>query len=168
MLYHRRPRRPRKIVVAQEFHLVNANGASRALLYVDPKSDQPILCLYDKDSNESRVELAISPEGDPALDLFDRDGRKRMSLGLWEDDPTVSLYDSEHEYPRVSLIAIDGHTAQVCLSDGEYVDVRLFAGRNSIETPAAQAGIVLRDNKDGSERCWLIPQDEPDAESSGP
>jgi len=43
-----------------------------------------------------RAKLMVSAEDSPALTFYDRTGRERLVLGLYRDEPNLTLYDAEN------------------------------------------------------------------------
>ena len=87
-------------IVARSFVLVDANGRTRAKLWVDHLLGQTSLSLYDQ-TGAARVSLAIN-YGPALLMFFDKAGKVRVVLGDNSGEPLVALYDKA-ETTRVGL-----------------------------------------------------------------
>jgi hypothetical protein len=79
-------------VRAKSFVLVDANGETRARLYMSAPAKGPELDLLDAKGNP-RVELAVTSNG-PALQLNDASGNPRAELGAAPNGPGLILYDA--------------------------------------------------------------------------
>lgn len=83
-----------KIIVAQEFRLVDEQEKTRAILGLTSRVGQPGLWLHDK-NGRVRVSLILDPKQQPALFLADSEERVRTELrvekGLVSDDEYPSL-----------------------------------------------------------------------------
>jgi hypothetical protein len=84
-------------IVARSFVLVDANGRTRAKLWIDPRG--PALALYDKAENP-RVGLYVAEHG-PTLQLDDKAGKARVGLYVAEHGPTLQLYDKAEKIRAV-------------------------------------------------------------------
>jgi hypothetical protein len=85
------PRTPPE-VRAKSFVLVDANGETRARLYMSASANGPGLTLYDA-SGKSRAMLAAAPDG-PGLVLGDANGKLRAELGVTSNGPGLQLNDA--------------------------------------------------------------------------
>jgi hypothetical protein len=106
------PRTPSE-VRAKSFVLVDANGETRARLYMSASANGPELTLLDAKGNE-RLTLYGPPIG-PTLALSDANGEVRAGLAVTSDRPWLTLYDAKGN-PRVVLDA-NSEGAGLALSD---------------------------------------------------
>lgn len=79
---------PPKVLMAQEFRLVDKSGAMRATLQTQ-EDGSPGLALYDK-SGKVRVTLRVRPDGSSALTFHDAQSKPRVELAQ-ESDGTGGL-----------------------------------------------------------------------------
>ncbi len=79
---------PPKVLLAQEFRLVDKTGATRATLQTQDDGS-PGLALYDK-NGKVRVTLQVRPDGSSALAFHDAQSKPRVELAQ-ESDGTGGL-----------------------------------------------------------------------------
>jgi hypothetical protein len=70
----------RRILVAEELHLVDKNNTSRMILYVESSNGQPSLQLNDE-AGLARIQIALNPDGSPVISLSRPDGKGLIGLG---------------------------------------------------------------------------------------
>lgn len=81
------------VIEAQGFVVKNAQGQARAWLGAD-SNGKPSLTFKGDEKGSLTVGFQNADRDFPYLSLVDREGRKRMSLGLGADEATIRLYDS--------------------------------------------------------------------------
>jgi hypothetical protein len=85
---------PQKLVAAQEFRLVDAEGNTRA--NITSIKGQPGLILYG--NKTPRMVLSVDPEGEPFIALLDKSGkRQRLALDINDNkdsQPGLRCYDA--------------------------------------------------------------------------
>jgi len=74
---------PAKLVMAQEFRLVDAAGEERATLALQPDGS-PYLSLSDKAKNR-RITVRVRPDGGAVMAVNDSDGKNRIALDTQPD-----------------------------------------------------------------------------------
>ncbi|GEM_PF-5235060 len=92
----------KKVVTAEDFHLVDQEGKLRGALFVSGKGE-PGFALFDKEGKD-RILLMLNADGSTQIDLLDPSGESRASLSLAKDgspglklvgDPTVALLNRD-------------------------------------------------------------------------
>lgn len=90
----------KRVVTAEDFHLVDREGKMRAALFVSAKGE-PGFALFDKEGKDHLL-LMLNADGSAVIDLLDSAGASRARLALANDgtpgltligDPTVTLLD---------------------------------------------------------------------------
>jgi len=100
----------RKVISAEEFRLVDAQGRTLADLAVGSKGDV-LLGFYGSDGIR-RAGFGLSAEGPPVLRLRDEKGRPRAKITLLSDGrPTVRIYDEKGDV-RAILGAVNLETPE--------------------------------------------------------
>lgn len=95
----------KKVVTAEDFHLVDQDGKLRGALFVSAKGE-PGFALFDKEGKD-RILLMLNADGSALIDLHDETGESRAKLALGNDgSPMLSLAGD----PAVALINMDGKT----------------------------------------------------------
>lgn len=95
---------PARVVAAQEFQVLGADGKVRARL-TTTANDRPSLVLYDGDSTTPRALLGMTAAGDPVFTFLDRDGKTpRLIADLTASSTPSSLAKST----RAGLHLYDG------------------------------------------------------------
>jgi hypothetical protein len=80
-----------KVVSAQEFQVLGADGKVRARL-TTAANDRPSLVLYDNDSTTPRALVGMTVAGDPIFTFLDRDGKTpRLIADLTASSTPTSL-----------------------------------------------------------------------------
>jgi hypothetical protein len=106
-----------KVVVAEEFRLVNQEG--RVVSTWGMYAGGPGMVLFNKQGKFRAVFSLTSPEESPVLTFADKDGVHRAIVGMKaERRPYVSLRD-EAGRERVSISLDDAGDPYVALYDGE-------------------------------------------------
>lgn len=101
-------------IVAGEFQLVDKKGRVRAVLGVNDE-DEP--CLLFLDENEQRRISFYVEDGQPGIDLADKNEHVRASLGLDDNSqPSLFLLD-EKEKVRASLTLLEDDGPSLDLLD---------------------------------------------------
>lgn len=102
--FARKASKEKRVVTAEDFHLVDAEGKLRGALFVSAKGE-PGFALFDKEGKD-RILLMLNADGSAAIDLHDETGVSRAKLALANDgspglrlvgDPTVALFDRERK-----------------------------------------------------------------------
>ncbi|MBI3803645.1 MAG: hypothetical protein HY282_07755 [Nitrospirae bacterium] len=92
----------KKVVTAEDFHLVDRDGKLRGALFVSAKGE-PGFALFDKDE-KSRVLLMLNADGSSLVELLDEAGKSRARMALSKEgrpdlmlagEPTLLLLDTE-------------------------------------------------------------------------
>ena len=148
-------------VTAGRFELIGANGKKAAILCPGPHGGAR-MSFYDE-KEVLRLGVGISDDGGPALILYDRDGRERLSadirtlLGV----PTFTLFVPTADGPRVMLTA-DEDGASVSLN-GKKGSGRVLMNLDidgapliRLEGPGGKRGISL--TADGDNQWIMLTQ----------
>jgi hypothetical protein len=142
------PRTPPE-VRAKSFVLVDANGETRARLYMSASGKGPELDLLDAKGNP-RVVLGANSEG-PWLALYDANGKPRAWLIVTSDGPRLDLTSADgkssaglvasSDGPGLDLNGADGKSSAwlLALSDGPILDLNDASG---FETDIGVTGLV--------------------------
>lgn len=73
-----------KVTMAEKFMVLDEYGNKRALFGI--RQGEPCFVFFGRDGTERMVlRLLGENDDDPALELFDREGKRRAILGLGED-----------------------------------------------------------------------------------
>lgn len=100
--FARKASKEKRVVTAEDFHLVDVEGKLRGALFVSAKGE-PGFALFDKDGKD-RILLMLNADGSALIDLHDEGGESRARLSLAKDgssslrmvgDPSVELLDRE-------------------------------------------------------------------------
>jgi hypothetical protein len=119
-------------IVARSFVLVDANGRTRAKLWVDDLLGETCFWLYDQ-TGTARVILGTTA---PALQLLDKAGKLLVALGGDFGTPFITLFDKA-ERPLVDLSTVGGPALQLYDKAGK--------PRAALTTEGDATGLVLRD-----------------------
>ena len=137
----------RKVITAEEFRLVDEDGRARAVLTLGSKGNVSI-SFYDR-YDESRVELGLSPEGQPilklldqgSLEFLDKNGQIRVKVDVtYDGSPSLRLYDEDGR-SRAALGCVSLETADT-------------ARTGSVER-RAESSLVLSDKQ--GKVMWSAP-----------
>jgi hypothetical protein len=97
-----------KLLQAQEFRLVDKDGAARATMALQPDGS-PYISLSDK-MNNRRIVLRIRPDGGAVLSINDPDGKNRIALDTLPDgSATVSATGKNGKSGAGLLVPADGN-----------------------------------------------------------
>lgn len=100
--FARKASKEKKVVSAEDFHLVDGEGKLRGALFVSAKGE-PGFALFDKEGKD-RILLMLNADGSTQIELHDEAGASRARLALAKDgspglslvgDPIVTLLDRE-------------------------------------------------------------------------
>lgn len=100
--FARKGSKEKRVVTAEDFHLVDGEGKLRGALFVSAKGE-PGFALFDKEGKE-RILLMLNADGSALIDLHDETGASRAKLALAKEgspslrligDPTVALFAQE-------------------------------------------------------------------------
>lgn len=100
--FARKVSKEKRVVTAEDFHLVDETGKLRGALFVSAKGE-PGFALFDKEGKD-RILLMLNADGSAVVDLHDEGGESRARLSLAKEgnsslrlvgDPTVTLLDRE-------------------------------------------------------------------------
>src|SRR5438128_222844 len=95
-----------KVVMAEEFRLVDKEGNTRAVLELDDKGD-PHLGFFDK-KDKLRASLALH-DGQSFLELLDKNEKVRASIGLGKTGhPSLALLSNQERDGAVLQMGKDG------------------------------------------------------------
>jgi hypothetical protein len=102
--FARKASKEKRVVTAEDFHLVDQDGKLRGALFVSAKGE-PGFALFDKEGKD-RILLMLTADGSAVVDLHDEAGESRARLALAKDgrptlslvgDPAVMLLDNEEK-----------------------------------------------------------------------
>ncbi len=103
--FARKGSKEKRVVTAEDFHLVDETGKLRGALFVSAKG-APGFALFDKEGKD-RILLMLNADGSALIELHDEAGASRAKLALGNDgSPTLSLAGD----PAVTLVNMDGKT----------------------------------------------------------
>ncbi len=123
----------RRVVVAEEFTLVNAAGQMRAAIWVC-EDGTPCLKMVDN-QGRGRIGLFFREDGSPAFQLHDTAGQLRASLMLaGGTDPTIEFSDAQGRTRVVLDVNAEGEAILDMLDDNK--KLRLALGLIGGELPA--------------------------------
>jgi len=97
--------RPSRVIVGENFRLVDAEGKTRASLGVDP-SGTAYLSIFDKDQKNA-VKICAFAGGKPGVALLSRHGKARCVLRLGPDDSPILAFNDENGKTRVLMGKVD-------------------------------------------------------------
>ena len=106
---------PTKLVTAQEFRLVAADGSPRATLALQPDGS-PYLALMDK-ANNRRITVRIRPDGGAVMAVNDVDGKNRIALDTQVDGSASITVSSKKSKGGVGLLTPPDGTPIVMVRD---------------------------------------------------
>ncbi len=103
---------PPKVIIAQEFRLVDKAGATRATLQTQPEGS-PGIVLYDK-SGKVRVTLQVRPDGSSLLAFHDAMSKPRVELEHSSDGTGgLTFTNSKGNGGAALVIGADGNPAAI-------------------------------------------------------
>ncbi|MCE9590341.1 MAG: hypothetical protein K8S99_07440 [Planctomycetes bacterium] len=159
--------RPKPIIGAEEFRLIDSAGSARAWLSL--RDDTPELVLFDKDKTQ-RIVMSVSRKDGPFLRFNDEASKKRISMSVDRDGPVIGLSD-EAEVSR-ALFRLTPDRPSVAFNDAAgkqradlYVDTRgaglVFttdAGKTLLEIDGLRSGpqILMKDEQGNF--LWTAPR----------
>lgn len=89
----------KKVVTAEDFHLVDKAGKLRGALFVSPKGE-PGFALFDP-AGKSRILLMLNADGSAVVDLKDKNEQSKASLRLSaEEEPEIKMTGA----PKITLL----------------------------------------------------------------
>ncbi|MCG3116225.1 MAG: hypothetical protein LLH30_11140 [Candidatus Manganitrophus sp. SA1] len=100
--FARKASKEKRVVTAEDFHLVDDTGKLRGALFVSAKGE-PGFALFDKEGKD-RILLMLNADGSTSIELHDQAGESRAKLALGNDgsptlslagDPVITLLDRE-------------------------------------------------------------------------
>ncbi len=170
------PRKVIKVVEAEQFILKDSKGRNRGGLAVT--NDAPSLILKDEDGS-NRIGLGVTPNGDPSLELADKDldsgveltvrsgamglqiheenKKPRVILGVVNDRPILHLAD-ENGRTRAELIVLSNDTPALSFYD---YDSGRDVGRKFLAwlgvSRHGSVTLALVDRKEQSEAQLSVP-----------
>ena len=98
---------PPKLVTAQEFRLVDKDGATRASIALQPDGS-PYIALTDK-ANNRRISMRVRPDGGSAFAMNDSDGKNRIALDTQPDgSASVTVTNRQGKGGAGLLVPPDG------------------------------------------------------------
>lgn len=137
-------------IAAQRLAIVDGRGMERIVLGLDESEDDaPHIRLFRRDGRPA-ASLQTDAEGRVMLALLDADGGWRLQVRVQADGtPDVSLFDPDHEEPRLSLVVEP---------DLQDQDGNVFSGRAEVRlmTPDGEAHAQLFVTNDGSGDLSLL------------
>jgi hypothetical protein len=84
----------KRVVTAEDFHLVDRSGKMRGALFVSAKGE-PGFALFDQEG-KNRLLLMLDADGSAVLDLKDKREQSRARVALSaEGEPEITLLDKE-------------------------------------------------------------------------
>jgi hypothetical protein len=99
-----------RVLTAEKFELVNADGNKRGVMEVS-RDGTGAISLYDA-SGKSRAELTVSPRGGAAVAFYDSDGNRRVVLGEGLSGRSgLALYDAKGHQLAGLTVANNGETS---------------------------------------------------------
>ena len=75
---------------------IKAESIRATSVYTESTSAQFFFVTDGTPKGVFRAKLMVSAEDSPALTFYDRTGRERLVLGLYRDEPNLTLYDAEN------------------------------------------------------------------------
>lgn len=101
--FARKASKEKKVVTAEDFHLVDRDGKLRGALFVSAKGE-PGFALFDEEGKD-RILLMLNADGTALIELHDRAGESRAKLALAkEGSPSLTLAGE----PAVALLDWEG------------------------------------------------------------
>ncbi len=85
---------PKRIIVAEEFRLVDKQGRTRAVLGRDKNNEVGLSLLDDNDVHAS---LILDAHGGATLKMREHSGKQRVALGILNGAPTLLLMTQNGE-----------------------------------------------------------------------
>jgi hypothetical protein len=99
---------PAKLVTAQEFRLVDRDGATRASIALQPDGS-PYIALSDK-ANNRRISMRVRPDGGSTFAMNDSDGKNRIALDTQADgSASVTVTNRQGKGGAGMLVSPDGN-----------------------------------------------------------
>lgn len=103
---------PAKLIVAQEFRLVDKEGTTRASIALQPDGS-PYVALVDK-LNNRRITLRVRPDGGATFAMNDPDGKNRVALDTQADgSASITVSSRQGKSGAGLLIPPDGSPAVI-------------------------------------------------------
>jgi hypothetical protein len=95
---------PHKVIVAEEFRVVNKEG--KVLASLGTPAGEPGIVLFNREGKIRAVLSLVSTEQTPILSLLDTDGKHRATVGMKANgEPYIALRNKES---RVSISLSEG------------------------------------------------------------
>jgi len=179
---------PQKVIEAQEFRVVDAEGQVKVLLNVleDGNAnvvllgDTPALSFWDQSLND-RLMIGIFPDQKPGLIISDKEGNKRLTLGVGgEGAPFLTLQDKEGDKSlklnvgvNVKSLIADGLEAAVYgrepKSEEEFVEPHLILADGEFFTEMTSSSVEIFNvgSAGGSAELSIVPEDGPSLKIEG-
>jgi hypothetical protein len=89
----------KRVVTAEDFHLVDRAGKLRGALFVSARGE-PGFALFDPEG-KSRILLMLNADGSAVVDLKDKNEQSRASISLSaEQEPEIKMTGA----PRINLL----------------------------------------------------------------
>jgi len=179
---------PQKLIEAQEFRVVDAEGQVKVLLNVleDGNAnvvllgDTPTLSFWDQSLND-RLMIGIFPDQKPGLIISDKEGNKRLTLGVGgEGAPFLTLQDKEGDKSaelrvgvNIASVIEDMLWAKIAgrepRSKEEFVEPHLILGDGEFSTvmTSSSVGILDLGSGTGSAKLSIAPEEGPSLKIEG-
>ena len=111
-------KKARRIIVAEELHIVDGKNRLRMLLCTGGTADQPSLQLNDE-AGLARIQISLSPGGGVAIAVLRADGKNLIGLGTTRDGLTgISINDQKGNI-AIHLACFPDRSTQIDIYDAE-------------------------------------------------
>jgi hypothetical protein len=143
------PENPAKVVESRSFRLFDADGAPRGLFFGD--AAWPSLALGDL-NRKTRLAMGLSPDGTPDLRLSNDQSKDLLSMGVFNDSPSVDFRDRERK-ARAHLVILGNGASSLSFVDS----AKNF--RSTLDVDAAGNPELRLQDSAGANRIYLsLPQ----------
>lgn len=162
--------RPKRIISAEEFRVLDRAGRARAWLTLNADNDNAELAIFDGKSESPRLLMGAPGQKGPYMHIKDTEGKTRLSLSVDESGPRIGLADPEDK-ERLSVRLATGRPALVMndpegkqraelFLDGGGPGLSFGFGKdaNVLEMYGLRSGPVILMKDDQGNHLWAAPK----------
>lgn len=158
--------RPKQIIGAEEFRLIDSAGRARAWLAL--QDGVPSLEFFDSEY-KSRLEMRIQSTGVPYMEMSDASGKPRLILNLDENGPRLAMQDAQEgdklllrinrDRPSLSFNdSLGRERAEFFLDQtGSGMSFKASGGKTLLEMYGLSSGPVILMKDEQGNHIWTAP-----------
>ena len=106
----------RRILIAEEIHLVAKDNRSRMILSVNESNGQPSIQLNDE-AGLARIQIALNPAGSPVIAIMRPDGKTLVGFGANRDTGVGMSINDQDGNVAIHLCSFPDGTRQIDIYD---------------------------------------------------